>query len=390
MADLTPYLSGDASKDYPNLAAIPTFAWKNSGCAYNGHLYMWPVERYRPLNMLFRNTAIWDQELGANYVPRNSDDFKRVLQQLNRPSEDRYAIEGVNIQYNLQVFPAMFGAPNGWSLDANGKLTRDIEAPQYREAVGYVRDLIASGLYHPDFIQNLANASSTAATDTFAAGKAAVIVYTFGVNWSTLWAKAHLAKPPVDFLPIGLFPAHDGGKPAHFLGPGFIVTNGMKKASPERIQELLRIVDWLAAPFGSQEDLLLTYGLKDVEYTLDSGSHPVQIQGKAADTQAVPWQYVVQHPQVMFFPNYPDYARLEYDAEHMLLPVGVEDPTWGLFAPSMGSVGPTVSQLVLDTLTDILVGRRELSDYDQMVKDWQSKGGNQIRAELEQALAASS
>ncbi len=31
LADLTPYLGGDAVKDYPNLAAIPTFAWKNSG-----------------------------------------------------------------------------------------------------------------------------------------------------------------------------------------------------------------------------------------------------------------------------------------------------------------------------------------------------------------------
>jgi putative aldouronate transport system substrate-binding protein len=387
LADLTPYLGGDAVKDYPNLAAIPTFAWKNSGCAYNGKLYMWPVERYRPLNMLFRNTAIWDAELAASYVPKNADDFKRVLQQLNRPSENRYAVEGVNIQYNLQVFPAMFGAPNGWAVDPQGKLVKDIEAPQYREAVAYVRDLIASGLYHPDFIQNLANATSTGATQTFAAGHAAVIVYTFGVNWSTLWSTAHAAQPPVDFLPLGLFPAHDGGTPGHFLGPGFIATNGMKQASPERIKELLRLVDWLAAPFGSQEDLLLTYGIKDQEYTLDSNGHPVQLPGKAADTQAVPWQYVVQHPQVMFFPNYPDYARLEADAEKMLIPAGIEDPTWGLFTPSMGSVGPTIGQLVLDTLTDILVGRRELSDYDQMVKDWQSKGGNQLRGELEQAIA---
>ncbi len=239
---------------------------------------MWPVERYRPLNMLFRNTGIWDAELGQNYVPTNADDFKRVLQQLNRPNEDRYAVEGVNIQYNLQVFPAMFGAPNGWALDSAGKLTRDIETPEYKEAVGYVRDLIATGLYHPDFIQNLANAASTGATQTFAAGKAAVIVYTFGVNWSTLWSTAHAAQPPVDFLPIGLFPAHDGGKLGHFLGPGFIATNGMKQASPDRIKELLRVVDWLAAPFGSQEDLLLTYGLKDTEYSLDPG----RVSGAAA------------------------------------------------------------------------------------------------------------
>src|SRR5262249_5575256 len=48
LADLTPYLSGDAVKDYPNLAAIPTFAWKNSGSVLNGKLYTWPLERYLP------------------------------------------------------------------------------------------------------------------------------------------------------------------------------------------------------------------------------------------------------------------------------------------------------------------------------------------------------
>ena len=35
-ADLTPYLAGDAIKDYPALAAIPTRSWKNSGGVYNG------------------------------------------------------------------------------------------------------------------------------------------------------------------------------------------------------------------------------------------------------------------------------------------------------------------------------------------------------------------
>jgi putative aldouronate transport system substrate-binding protein len=388
MADLSPYLAGDAVNDYPNLAAIPTFAWKNSGCAYDGHLYMWPVERYRPLNMMFRNTAIWDQEIGADYVPKNADDFKRVLLQVNRPKEDRYGIVGVNIQYNLQVFPAMFGAPNNWALDSGGKLVKDIETPQYKEAVGYIRDLLAAGVYQPDFITNINAATSTAAVNAFAAGKGATIVYTFGVNWSTLWTQCQAAKPAVNFLPIGLFPARDGGKVGHFLGPGFIGTNGMKKASPERIQEVLRLVDWMAAPFGSQEDLLLTYGLKDVEYTLDAAGHPVLSPGKSADTQAIPWQYVVQHPQVMFFPNYADYARLEYEAEKMLIPAGIEDPTWGLFSAAGSTLGPSANQAVLDTLTDIIVGRRELSDYDQMVKDWQTKAGNQIRTELQQAMSS--
>ena len=44
-ADLTPYLGGDAAKDYPYLAAIPTYAWKNSISAIDGQLFLVPIHR---------------------------------------------------------------------------------------------------------------------------------------------------------------------------------------------------------------------------------------------------------------------------------------------------------------------------------------------------------
>ena len=46
-ADLTPYLAGDAVKDYPYLANIPTYAWQNSGSAFQGKLYMLPHSALR-------------------------------------------------------------------------------------------------------------------------------------------------------------------------------------------------------------------------------------------------------------------------------------------------------------------------------------------------------
>ena len=42
----------------------------------------------------------------------------------------------------------------------------------------------------------------------------------------------------------------------------------------------------------------------------------------------------------------------------------------------------------MDGITDILAARRPLTDYDQLVKDWQTNGGNQIRSEYQQAIAA--
>ena len=41
-----------------------------------------------------------------------------------------------------------------------------------------------------------------------------------------------------------------------------------------------------------------------------------------------------------------------------------------------------------DGLLDIILGRSELSTFDQLVRDWRSQGGDQIRSEFEQGLQA--
>ena len=41
-----------------------------------------------------------------------------------------------------------------------------------------------------------------------------------------------------------------------------------------------------------------------------------------------------------------------------------------------------------DAVRDILVGRRPLTDYDQVVKDWASAAGDQIRKEYVDAMAS--
>ncbi|HEX8967890.1 MAG TPA: hypothetical protein VF937_08430, partial [Chloroflexota bacterium] len=211
----------------------------------------------------------------------------------------------------------------------------------------------------------------------------------FGQPWQDFWRRGLKNNPPYNFIPLPPFAAHDGGKPQHFLGPGFIATNAIKKASPDRIKELLRIFDFLAAPFGTQEDLLLQYGLADLHYTLDGSGKLTLTERSNTDANYVNWKYIMQHPQVMYVPDIPGYARAEYDAEHYLVPHGVADPTWGLYSPALGAKGVTLNRTMIDGITDIIAGRRPIADYDQLVKDWQSAGGDQIRKELMEAMAAS-
>jgi putative aldouronate transport system substrate-binding protein len=385
-ADLTPYLGGDAVKDYPNLAAIPTYAWKNSGCAINGSLYMLPLQRSAPGLVLLRNASIYDKIIGPDYTPKNADDFKRVVQQLTSPQEGRYALGSYQGQALFaDNYSSLFGAPHNWKLDASGKLTKSFETAEYKETVGYLRDLWAAGVFHPDVptIPNLARSY-----DWWAPGKWVLQWCLWGNQWTNMWQQGRRQNPPFNALPIRPFVAHDGGQAAHFLSGGFLDTTALKKASPDRLKELLRIFNWLAAPFGSAEDLLLTSGLQGTDYNMDDQGNPVLTERAALDSTNVPFRYVIQRPQVLYQPDIPNFGKTLYDFEEVIISVAVADPTFGVYSKTNNSTGVPVTMAFKDAITDIMVGHRPMSDYDQVLKDWQTKAGDQIRTELQQALAA--
>jgi putative aldouronate transport system substrate-binding protein len=83
----------------------------------------------------------------------------------------------------------------------------------------------------------------------------------------------------------------------------------MKKASPDRIKELLRIMDYLAKPFGTQEDLLITYGLSPADYTIGSDGNPTLTPGGKSRSQYVPWQYLSDRPYATYYAGIPNYAK---------------------------------------------------------------------------------
>ena len=76
------------------------------------------------------------------------------------------------------------------------------------------------------------------------------------------------------------------------------------------------------------------------------------------------------------------------DFEKAAIATGVVDPTLGYPSQTLDQKGTPLFMALTDGLTDVLAGRRPLSDFDQLVKDWQNNGGNLIRTELEQSIAA--
>jgi putative aldouronate transport system substrate-binding protein len=392
-ADLTPFLAGDAAKDYSYLAAIPTYAWKNSVSAIDGQLFLVPIHRQLPTypgaggGYFFVNSDMWDKEIGAQYNPKNADDFKRILLQLNQPRSNRWAVGNTGgatgtteFLFGLQTYAAAFGAPNVWKLDGSGKLIRDRETEEYKAAVGYLRDLMSAGVFPADI------SALTISRDPFVAGKFVVSVEGYGNGYNDFWRKGLLQQPPNHYRMLKPFAAFDGGKPQAFMTGGFVAMNALKKAAPERIKELLRIMNFLAAPFGSQEDLLLSYGLKDQDYSLDARGNPVPNADGINRAGYVPWRYIAQHPYLNYQADLPGFARASWDALQFLIPLSVNDPTQGYFSPTSFGKGTTANITWTDGVRDIILARRPLSDYDVLTRDWVSAAGDQIRKEFSDAM----
>jgi putative aldouronate transport system substrate-binding protein len=386
-ADLTPYLSGDAVKDYPNLANYSTYSWRTA--VVDSRIYCVPASR-APFGSVFAYRAdIFDQAgVGITNPPRDADEFKRLLGAINRPQSNQFAIAATSTTYfglnSGSPLLGLFRAPTNWRVDSSGKLVKDFETDEYAAAVGFARDLFAAGLYYPD---SPTLAGGAPADSNFRGGKFAVYATSWGAflqNWNPLIA----ANPNGKMLPMLPF-AHDGGNPVYLAGSGnFGQTFISRQPSPERVQMLLRIMNFFAAPFGTREWLLNYYGVKDADYTVDASGAPVFTQQGRAEL-SLPWRYITSPPPALFDPaNSREYATIASTTEQAMLAVLQLDPTLGLYSQTAFNQGLPAQDAFYSGVSDIVLGRRPTSDLSQLVQDWRIKAGDKMRAEYQDGLAA--
>jgi putative aldouronate transport system substrate-binding protein len=377
-AELTPYLSGDAVKDYPNLANIPTRSWRSS--IIGNAMYGVPIASAPFQYALWVHQDLMDQ--AGLPPPKNGDDFKRVLQDLNRPQSGVWgfsseASTGWGVTNGL--FPTFFRAPNNWRND-DGKLTKNYETDEYKAAIGYAKDIYGLNVISPNSVNNTR-------TD-FGSRRAAVRWDAYdGAGAVVFLNMAAALNPPSTLRRFRPFAA-DGGKPAYYLATGAFGFNVYKKASADRIKELLRVANFFASPFGSQEYLLVHYGVKDVDYTLDPKGNPVLTDKGKTDTNPL-WRYIASPASVLYYPQAPEFVQPAQDDEKAWVAAGVDDPTFGYYSATSATKSPVLDKAIADGVADIVAGRRPLTDWDGLVQDWRRNGGDRMRAEYQQALQAS-
>lgn len=371
--DLTEHLSGDAILDYPNLANIPSATWKTA--VYNGGIYGIPVPRGAIGNYVYMRQDLFEKH-GASTEPKSYDELVETTKALTDPSQRRWCFSQLNQPYRL--LGQMNGMPNAWR-DEGGRLTRSYETEEFKQTV---TDLIAmwkSGVMHPD-----AFSPTQPFKALFSAGTVAVNADGYA-GW-TQYVLDNRANP--DFK-LGLMPSYErsSGKLAHWwLGNGFFSVNAFKKQDdPEKIKLLLRICDYLAAPFGTEEYFYRLYGQEGRDHTLDKNGNPIlTAQGKT--NTVVPIRYLADAPPVVFEPGRPNDADVQHAYQTLEIPTGIADPTVGLFSNTFATKNGTIDKAFNDGLNDIIQGRKPFGGLDDLISTWKTSGGDTIRGEYEDQI----
>jgi putative aldouronate transport system substrate-binding protein len=369
-ADLGPYLSGDAVKEYPNLAAIPTDAWQRS--VFGGRLLglPQPAPYVTGIVPLYRKD-VFDKE--GYEVPRSADEFMALAKEITNAKAKRWAC--LDMKWTaFQAFGVLSGSekPLGWNL-VDGRLVYRIETEEYLEALEWTRKLFAAGVVHPD--AKLGKSQATDPGPKFAAGEFLIYANNISQWWSRTGEQA-AQNPEFKIWGMDVF-GHDGGDPTLWAEqPAGIFAFVNKKASESVIRDALAVANVTAAPYGTKEFMMTNYGVEGTHYTVKDGVPVKTDQGNIDVMNA--YVMVAGPAATIAHPDFPDVAKAQVEWQQRM----------GAFTKKSAFYGMQITEPARYTNLsndfeqledDITRGRKKISDMQQAVSDWKKKGGDQLR-----------
>jgi putative aldouronate transport system substrate-binding protein len=376
-ADLSEYLSDDAVSAYPNLANIPTYAWQGMGLT-NGRIFGVPIERGPQggpfaINKEKFSAAGWSDTL-------TQDDFTAVCKKLT--GDHKYALGGTNgsLGSGLGVgyHAGCLGAPNNWRNDG-GTFVSAYTTPEVKASLGYVRDLFKAGLYYPDAM-------------TTSQSNIQTLFYNQTVSsaWSILASSAFTGIQGAFTLDYAL-PYRTAAKPANATSNGYFGYTALKKAPKQRIEMLLRVLNYLASPFGTKEYELTHFGMEGVHFTrgADGAPQPTARWTGGENRNNLPIGYLCDAPQVLYFAGVPAAGiTMLHDWQTKWMANASWDASRGLYSPTRESQGVTLDKTLTDGINAVVTGQASIDSWDSVLKNWKNAGGDAIAAEYAAANAA--
>ncbi|MGI5238379.1 hypothetical protein [Dactylosporangium sp. CA-139066] len=373
-ADLTPYLAGDKVKQYPNLAALSTNAWVSG--VWNGKLYGLPIYSSNAViaGAYFYRKDIFDKA-GVSPEVKSIDDLEAIGKALTNAAAGQWAFDdlfGNDAGYICQVFDfPSTGYP--WTLDPAGKLQHRYETDGIVEALNWHAKLVKAGYLHPDAVAN----NSKNAKQRFWSGKVAVCADGTGAWNGDDFKSGTAANPQYNRQAFKLFGAKPGDAKIQIGNGAAMFSYLNKKLSEAQIKELLSVANYLAAPYGSAEWLTVNFGVTGTHFTMTEGNPLLTEQG--SKEIATTFQFLACPASATTVQSgatqvVKDYAAWQAEAvKHMVKPL-----FYGMNVTEPQQFS-SLSQPMMDTITDVKLGRKPISAWTDAVANWRRQGGDDLR-----------
>ncbi|MEU0408697.1 extracellular solute-binding protein [Streptomyces griseorubiginosus] len=371
--DLSPHIAGDKVKKYPNLAAIPSDAWRMGifGGALRG--IPMPAATANWITPFYRKD-IFDKKGYA--VPKSPDEFLSWAKEATSAKAKVWAC-GDMTWSAWSIFGVRPSGPLGWNIGDDGKLTYRHEVPEYLEALEWVRKLFDAGVVHPDD-----KARSGDAGQRFTAGQ--ILVYNDNISsWYGKTSEQAASNPDFVIEGMDIFGA-DGGNPKLWAGqPATIWSMIRKGASKETVENALAAADFAAAPYGTKERMLVDYGVEGTHYTVKNG---VPVKNDLGNSEVLNAWVMLAAPAAYYaHPDFPEIARKQVEWQQRMGAFMKKTSTFGMniVEPTRwANLGSQFEQLELDYVR----GNRKLSDVQAAISTWKSSGGDKLRDWYKQLL----
>ena len=368
--DLTEYLSGDAVLEYPNLAALKPSSWQTA--VLNGKIWGAPIPSTPFGQVMCGHPEMWEKVGGFTFT-----DIEDLFEKATEISDgNTFAFEPA-VRNVLNIISQCYGAPNAWRVNADRTLTKNWETEEYQAAIEFVARCWEAGLIYQDL--NLASPQPLVAQ-----GRIGAFVSVGPVGVGELRAQ----NPDLQAIPLVPFAATSESRASYNMGYGTVGFTPFKQADEGRIRELLSLVNWLSAPFGSAEYVQKQFGAEGEDWTRDSNG---DIQPTESAQTNVPGlvsalNIMTSSETVLYSPGHADDTKVSHTLEGELLKQALYSPVRGLYSDTNTKVGAKIATPVNDTIVDIITGRATMDDFAAAIKRYNDDGGDKIREEFEAIL----
>ena len=371
--DLTDYVAGGAIEAYPNLANIPTAAWQ--ACTYNGRIRTLPLWRgIRTSTLLYQRTDILT-DLGLPTEYADFEEFLEVAKEVTDPAQGRWAFSNPPSDFIRQSL----GIGKSWLLEGDTVVSAwaDERQEEFFEAG---RRIMEAGLVHPDGF------TGTNYKERLVAGQAVFLDDSVSA-WGGLYTRSAGLENADTFAVDGVrvFNFAEGYTGAPWRHTDVNEQCGVGISAESRIETVLAVADFLAAPIGSQEKLAASYGEEGVHFTM------VDDYPERTETGTAEWLnlgLLMNGPFEIEQPGYPQAVTDQHAFQTYLADNAVRSIADGLYVESLVSEGAALELTMEDTTNEILQGRADPAGWSAAVDDFLLNGGEEIAADIASAYQA--